>query len=281
MLARVLDGAGHDITVVSRSGRRSGGVGKWHAADIRRPEALEGLEGSFDTAVFCAAPADSSDESYSALYVQGLETTCRFLRERSDRLKRIVFTSSTSVYADSDGDSVDERSAAEPTTFSGKRMLEAESVVHESGLPFTVVRFAGIYGPGRDFLLRKLRERSPFSRQSLARISNRIYRDDCVAVVKFLLEAENAAELYLGVDNEPARLDEICQWLVREWNLPEPILSADDEGSGRGNKRCINSALSAVGYKFLAPTFREGFSEMLKAERDLREGKSTLIPSIS
>src|SRR5439155_10779702 len=66
---------------------------------------------------------------------------------------RFVYVSSTGVYGQTDGTWVDERSETVPTEESGRVVLEAERLLR-SKLPAAVVlRFAGIYGPGR--LLRR------------------------------------------------------------------------------------------------------------------------------
>src|SRR5260370_40960811 len=66
---------------------------------------------------------------------------------------KLLFTSSTSVYAQRAGSWVTEESEAKPMRETSRILLETERMVLASG--GTVARLAGIYGPGRPALLRK------------------------------------------------------------------------------------------------------------------------------
>jgi len=59
-----------------------------------------------------------------------------------------VYVGSTGVYAQTDGEEVDEEAATQPTEESGRVVLEAERLPTRTRSAI-VLRFAGIYGPGR------------------------------------------------------------------------------------------------------------------------------------
>src|SRR5256886_16983899 len=80
-----------------------------------------------------------------AVYVDGLRNVLSRLRAP----RRFLYVSSTSVYGQRDGEEVDETSATEPVEESGRVVLEAESVLRSVCPEAVVLRFAGIYGPGR------------------------------------------------------------------------------------------------------------------------------------
>ena len=61
--------------------------------------------------------------------------------------RRLLFTSSTSVYSQRDGSWVTEESETKPARETGRILLETEKLVLERG--GMVARLAGIYGPGR------------------------------------------------------------------------------------------------------------------------------------
>ncbi len=65
----------------------------------------------------------------------------------------MLFTSSTSVYAQRDGSWVTEESETKPARETGRILLETEEFVLGHG--GIVARLAGIYGPGRSALLSK------------------------------------------------------------------------------------------------------------------------------
>ena len=65
-------------------------------------------------------------------------------------VKQVVLISSTSVYAD-DISEVNELTQPNPNTASGKVMLQAEELLkQQTGFTTTIIRFAGLIGPGRN-----------------------------------------------------------------------------------------------------------------------------------
>ncbi len=65
-------------------------------------------------------------------------------------VKQVILISTTSVYADIN-DEVNEKSPINPDTLSGQIMLQAEELLREQiSFTITVIRFAGLIGPGRD-----------------------------------------------------------------------------------------------------------------------------------
>lgn len=252
------------VTGVRRSGAPCVGV-QMLAADVTDPASLAALgDCAPDFALFVLTPGGFSDERYRAVYVDGARHC--LARLDTGRLQRIFWVSSTSVYHQDDGSEIDESSPAEPPGFSGRRLLEAEQVIRESGLPHTIVRFGGIYGPGRDRLLRQLREgrRTP---AAPPRHSNRIHRDDAVEILKFLLQRAAAGaplqDLYLGVDAEPAPMAEVERWFCGYLGIDYAHLRDADGDARGGDRRCSSARLQALGYRFLYPTYREGLPTLL------------------
>jgi nucleoside-diphosphate-sugar epimerase len=79
------------------------------------------------------------------VYVEGLANVLSAL----PGTPRFIHISSTSVYVQTDGGEVDETSLTEPTDEQGKVVFEAEQVVRRRRPDAIILRFAGIYGPGR------------------------------------------------------------------------------------------------------------------------------------
>lgn len=111
--------------------------------------------------------------------------------------------SSTSVYGQNQGEWIDEASLTEPE--SPCRALAGSRRTAFMG-KHCVVRFSGIYGSGRDWLLRRASLGESIQQQSPT-FTNRIHTDDCVAVLIFLLQKQLTGELlqscYLASDDEP------------------------------------------------------------------------------
>jgi nucleoside-diphosphate-sugar epimerase len=131
-------------------------------------------------------------------------------------------------------------------------------------VPAVVLRLGGIYGPGRDRLIREVAEGRAL-RPAEPLFTHRIHRDDAAGAIAHLLALERPEPVYLGVDSEPADLGAVYAWISARLGLPEPAI-APIPGEGRlarGSKRCSNARLVASGYRFAYPTFREGYGELI------------------
>lgn len=237
------------------------------AADVVEAASLRALAGVQPELVLLAlTPGAFNDARYRQVYVEGL-ANCLAALDRS-RLRRVVWVSSTSVFHQNGGEVVDEDSPAQPTGFSGRRLLEAEALLGADGVAHTIVRLGGIYGPGRERLLRQLREDGVRSPAQPVRISNRIHRDDAVGLLQFLLERAAAdaplADLYLGVDAEPAPIADVERWFCGELGIDYAALAPQAGELRGGDRRCSSARLQALGYRFRYPTYREGLPTLLR-----------------
>ncbi|MEM7048077.1 MAG: SDR family oxidoreductase [Acidobacteriota bacterium] len=234
------------------------------AADLTRREALAAvLPTTLDAVVYTAAAGAFDDSRYRAAYVAGPRTLLAVLEHQGQRLRRLLFTSSTAVYGQSGGEWVDESSPTRPTSFAGERVLEGERIFLTSPHRTTVLRLGGIYGPGRTRLLDRVRRGEATYDPDRPIFSNRIHRDDAAAALEHLLALESAAEVYLGVDDAPVPLTEVYRWLARRLAAPAPRQGRSLESRQRGNKRCRNRRLRQSGFELLYPTFREGYRALL------------------
>lgn len=221
--------------------------------------------GAVDYLVYCAAATDHDEAGYRAAYVQGLEHVLEWLDDYGQMPNRLLFVSSSSVYGQQNGEWVDEASPAVAAGYSGRVMLEAEQLALKSGIPASIVRLTGIYGPGREWLLTQVRRGYRVAVEPPL-YANRIHADDAAGLIACLLEADRRGvaldDVYIGVDDEPAALADVVNWLrgylgVTEW---------DDDASVRrtGSKRCTNARAKALGWAPKYPSFREGYAAIIE-----------------
>ncbi|GLK87142.1 SDR family oxidoreductase [Pseudomonas turukhanskensis] len=224
-------------------------------------------EGPLDYLVYAAAATEHDEAGYRRAYYDGLANTLNWLKQRGQAPKRVIFVSSSGVYAQDGGVWVDEQSPAEATSYSGRIMLEAERLALGSGFPATIVRLTGIYGPGREWLLKQVRMGYRVVSEPPL-YANRLHADDCAGLLAFLLQADAAGtaldDLYIGVDDAPAPLDEVVGWLrnymgVTEWAEESTVRRS-------GSKRCSNARARALGWAPRYPTYREGYAAVLAGD---------------
>ena len=260
-LATRLAAAGHDVWGLRRRPDRLPAGVTPVAADLSDPSTLGELPDGLDALVYSAGAGAADPTAYRRAYVQGPRN---LLDALGDAPPRVLFTSSTAVYGQRAGEWVDEGSETRPADFRGEILLEAEASLADAAPAAVVLRLAGIYGPGRDRLVRQVAAGE-------ARCgpgpdwTNRIHRDDAAGALGHLLTLRAPESLYLGVDTEPAERCAVLRWLARELGAPEPPVDAGERGGARrpADKRCSGARLRASGYRFRYPSWREGYAELL------------------
>jgi len=231
------------------------------AADLADPASLRSLP-RCDWVFYTAAAGRPDPETYQRVYVDGLRHLLAALPQPP---RHLFLTGSSRVYAQSGHEWVDEQSLAAPESESGRILLASEQLALQSGLPATVVRFSGIYGPGRDHLQLLVRTGTAAPASPL-HYSNRIHSDDCAGVLEHLLQLAAGGQvlhpLYLASDDTPAPIHEVMEWLAEQMGVRIHQRQPVRRG---GSRRCSNRRLRASGYRFIHPDFRSGYAELLSS----------------
>ena len=237
-------------------------------ADLRNPESFGQWPENIDYVVYSVATDGYSPEQYQEAYVDGLGNLLNHLKASNIQPRRILFTSSTSVYHQNNGERVDEASPCQPENFPGQILLNAEELLSASGTPSTSVRFGGIYGPGRNRLIQRVMEGEGCTKEPVI-FSNRIHRDDCGGILAHLIhrdiEGKEIHPVYLGVDNNPAPMHDVLHWLAAELQVK---LDDNNPSPQRANKRCDNTLIKSSGYQFKFPDYRQGYNGLLEHIRN-------------
>jgi len=289
---------GHEVSGLRRSASaenelKAAGI-KPLIADITRPEMLAKLTREFDWVVNCVSSTSGDVEDYRQVYLQGSRNLIEWLAPNPP--KKFVYTSSTSVYGQTDGSQVKETSPTEPAAETAKALVETEKLLlaacAESGagvsparvethgrdarattFPAVILRVAGIYGPDRVHWFKQFLKNEARIEGDGARFLNMIHRDDLIGCIIAALKNGRAGEIYNAVDDEPVSQVNFFQWLAATvGKYPPPSVPENpDEDRKRGvtNKRVINRKLKMeLGYQFKYPNFRKGYTaEILRLER--------------
>src|SRR2546430_10160826 len=214
---------------------------------------------TFDAVIHCASSSGGDAEMYRQVYLDG----ARNLLETFPGSK-LLFTSSTSVYAQRDGSWVTEESETKPTRETSQILLETErSVLANGGI---VARLAGIYGPGRSALLTKFVEGTAIIDAENDRFVNQVHRDDIAAALFLLLSRKaEGAQIYNVVDDQPILQSECYRWLAQRLNRPPPPIGRSKQQRKRGDskKRVSNAKLSRLGWTPQNPTFSDAMEKRI------------------
>jgi nucleoside-diphosphate-sugar epimerase len=209
-----------------------------HRADFNRADAV----------IHCASSGRGGADQYRRVYFEGMQNILRLWRPH-----RAVFTSSTSVYTQTDGAWVTEETPAEPERDTGKILRETEDLVlAQTGI---VARLAGIYGPGRSVLLQKFLENRAVIEGDGSRMINQIHRDDAASALFFLINQSARTGIYNVCDDNPLTPLELHCWLAGHFQKPLPPFGPVDVNRKRGwtSKRVSNQKLRELGW---SPQYR-------------------------
>jgi len=237
---------------------------QWLAADMVHGD-LSALPRDLAAVFYCASPGGSTPGAYKDIYLRGLGRILEHVERYALPGARLILTSSTSVYGQSNGEWVDEGSPTQPTAETSQLILAGEALLRPQDI---AVRLAGIYGPGRTSMIDGIRNQTLSFNVQTSTYTNRIHQVDAARILAFAAALAWPAQIYNGVDSVSATRFEVAAWLAQKLGK-ELRLTPEGEGMTtlRGNKRCSNQRLLAAGYHFLYPSYREGYGALIDGER--------------
>jgi nucleoside-diphosphate-sugar epimerase len=273
-VARLWLAQGHRVFGTTRSERR--------AAELRQIGVEPVLCDIFDetslkrlpvaqTILYCVGFDRAASHTARELHVSGL---CNFIGHywvlHGDPADTLIYVSSTSVYAQCQGEEVDESFATEPQEESGQAILEGERFCKGSWIArkWPVLRFAGIYGPGR-----VMRQQAVAAGETLvgdpSKWLNLIHVDDGAAAILAAETRGQCAGIYNISDGHPVRRRDFYTCMAQLLGAPEPRFSSVPSGElppphERSNRRIVNRRMcQELGLALRYPTYEEGLRAIL------------------
>ena len=263
-LGELLASTGHRVTGIKRDVYPNHNGIHYVKADLSHLYDLTDMDTNFDQVMFMAAPDDKDEESYRHLFETGLVNLLNIFSQKSPKTT-FTFISSTNVYGQGGGEFVDEDTLANPTSFKGHILLSSEKNVLSQNSNNTIVRFSAIYGPGRNRMI-KMALTSPEIQQNPPFYINQIHKDDCVGILKLLVEKKMAGEklksILLASDDDPAPMWDVISWLALHLNSERHKKKTVNINANQ-NKRCVNHYLKQIGYNFKYPSYKEGYLPLI------------------
>lgn len=231
------------------------------AADLLTGAGFDALPAGIDTLVYMPTAGQRAESAYRAIYIEALPRLLAALPQPAANL-RLVWVSSTAVYGQNRGERVDEQSAPAPAPWNGALLLEAERSAQALVADTRILRCAGLYGPGRLWMLRRVRAGAAIAAGT--HWTNRIHLADAGQLLARLVEAPQAPSVTIAVDDAPTPESEVLDWLADRLDLPHlPRQGDSDQVSG---KRLCNDLARSLGWRPLYADYRSGYAQVLGAE---------------
>lgn len=264
-LSRALAARGHQVTAVRRDPVRAAALGSPGvtplALDLCAPGAAGRLPRDLDAVVACQSAGADGPEAYRRAYVEATRTLLDAVRD-TGRPSALVYTGSTGVFGQRDGSDVDEATPPAPASPAAEVLVEAEQLVLRAsapGLRPVVLRLSGLYGPGRNWPVDRVRGGQIAIGPGDGTWLNLCHLDDAVAAVLAALERGASGRVYHATDAEPVRRRDLAIWVSGRLGIPPPQLPAGSRGPALPDRRIhAERSREELGISLLHPTFREG-----------------------
>lgn len=232
--------------------------------DLAQPTPIPQLP-DVDVVLWSVGFERSSGASRQAIWIDGLQRLLNALPPRGEP-RRILYTSSTSVYGEGHGQDVDENTLPDPTSEGGLACLAAERLLQkfaaENGAFVSILRLAGIYGPDR--LLRRitdLRSNAPLTSPPDEWL-NLIHVDDAVTAIDFISRLASAPPLINVAASQSVTRRQYYTTLAKFAYAPPPTFAAastTSQPSRRGgNRRVVSTVRKLLQIPFRYDSIADG-----------------------
>jgi nucleoside-diphosphate-sugar epimerase len=221
------------------------------------------LPKQFDAVVYAASTGGGGPEAYALAYDVGVKRALVWAREVG--AQAFVFTSSTGVYRQDDGRIVDEESVVggAPTA---DAILGGELAVLSSGFAKArVLRFGGLYGPGRHHMVDQLRRGDHVIGGRVDHYINYLHRDDAASsVLSALVAGPSGARVYNVGDGHPVTKEALARWIAERLGQSAPVFDPNAPAGPRVAKggRTQPSRIVATGRIRSELSWRPAFSDV-------------------
>lgn len=227
------------VTTVARSPKQYQQSLRFWQQDMRQLK-VEQVE-EFSRVVVVVAPNkkqnhQTSEASYQESYLAICQHLANLFQKSSvwsEKLKRLVFISSTSVYGENEGQLIDESTVACAATKSAQVLLQSENVLRETfGDKAVMVRASGIYGVNRT---RMIKQAQSAHQDGVVchHFTNRIMDSDLITIIERILFIKQPKPIYLATDFCSVTSAEVFKYIADLAGFKRPNLIEQSSPSGK------------------------------------------------
>lgn len=194
-----------------------------------------------------------------------------------ERVRRLIYISTSGVYGDCAGAWVDETQPLNPTSDRARRRAAAEDRIAAWGGEYAILRAPGIYGPGR-LPIERVRAGEPVLSDTAGPWTNRIHVADLADIALAAAEHGPAQSVYNAADGHPLPMGVYYRALAErlgcppppeiDWATAEESFSAARLSFLRESRRLDNRRLrEQLGFTLRYPDIESGLDAILAEAR--------------
>ena len=231
--------------------------------DLAAPGAAERIP-KVDAILALQSARGGGEAPYRRAYLEANRTLLEAAAQQG--IRAFVYTGSTGLFGQRDGSDVDEGTAPAPTTPEGRVLAAAESellAAAAKGMPVRIVRLSGLYGPGRQWLIRGVTQGSITLGPGDEAFLNACSQEDAVRTVLAALDRGRDGAIYHATDAEPMRRREVISWVAERLGIA-PAVSATGLDPAAPNRRILGTRTrDELGLELRWPSLRKGLEPFL------------------
>jgi nucleoside-diphosphate-sugar epimerase len=198
--------------------------------------------------------AADSPEFYESAYLHTAQMM-RHLALEMNLPRHLIYTSSTSVYGEYNGQWVDENYELLAKGEQARILIETEKTylsLQELGWHVCILRLAEIYGPGRELSKRVENLEGHSLPGNGEGFTNMIHRTDCGSAIDYAIKHHLEGVFNLADDDHPTR-KELYEQIAQKFDLPPVEWDPSRAGMHSTNKRISNHKIKSEGFVFRHP----------------------------
>lgn len=204
---------------------------------------------TLDALVVCLAPDNSSN--YVDTYLKTAQQIL-FHLPNCPLLKQIVYTGSTSVYGEWNGEWVNEDSPLHPIHPNGQILCETERIFLEGiteHRKVCIFRLGEIYGPGREIEERLKKMQGIYFPGNGENYTNLIHLSQIVKGIEYALK-HNLQGIYNLCNDLHEKRKDFYNKICKHYHLPPVLWDPLKTSIHGGNKRVSNEKIKKKGFTF-------------------------------
>lgn len=212
-----------------------------------------------DAVLALQAARGDGEAAYRDAYLVANQALLTLVRERG--LRAFVYSGSTGLFGQRDGSEVDEDTPPHPTGPTGSVLAEAEAAILDAataGLPARIVRLSGLYGPGRSWMIDRVRRGLMALGPGDEAWLNACHLDDAAETLIAALDRGRDGAIYHATDEAPLRRRELIGFVAEKLGII-PARQETGPSAGLPNRRIVGTRTRAeLGLVCRWPSLREG-----------------------
>jgi nucleoside-diphosphate-sugar epimerase len=242
---------GHLVTVTTRNPEKLSELSKISQKSVILKTDDEGelAQLIYDNEVIIVTLAADSPDHYESTYLHTAQLI-RHIALETDRPRQLIYTSSTSVYGDHQGQWVDETSPLLAKSDQGQVLIETEKQylsLAELGWMVCILRLSEIYGPDRELSNRVKQLEGHTLPGTGEPYTNMIHKTDCAHAIDYALRHHLEGVYNISDDDHPKR-KELYDMVSHKFLLPKVHWDPQHLSLHSGNKRVSNHKIKTEGF---------------------------------